>query len=356
MVAPSSSEAPLRVALAGYGLAGATFHAPLIAATGGLELSAVVTRDAQRREQLAAAHPGARAVEALEDALDDAELVVVASPNRFHVELATAALEAGRHVVVDKPVALDAAQARELAERAGEVGRLVIPFHNRRWDDDYLTLGRVVHEGRLGHVLRFESRFDRWRPQVRAGVWREAGGPAEGGGLLLDLGTHLVDQAVQLLGPVTSVYAELDRRRPGAEVEDDIFVALAHVGGARSHLWAGVHAAHPAPRFRVLGDRASYVSQGLDPQEAQLRAGTAPGDAAFGHREPDRAATLHDGEGGAERLAMERGRWTSFYPGVVAAIRDGARPPVALDDAVGVLTILDAARQSAAAGTVVAVA
>jgi predicted dehydrogenase len=354
-MAASPSDRPLRVALAGYGLAGAVLHAPLIATTAGLELTAVVTRDPQRRAQLAADHPRARAVGALEDALGDADLAVIASPNRFHVPLATAALEAGRHVVVDKPLAVRAAEARGLADRAAAAGVVLAAFHNRRWDDDFLTLRRVVDEGRLGRVVRFESRFDRWRPQIREGAWREGGDPADGGGLLLDLGSHLVDQAVQLLGPPVSVYAELDRRRPGAAVEDDVFLALAHAGGARSHLWAGVQAAAPPPRLRVLGDRGAFVSEGLDPQEAALRAGASPADPGFGRREPEGAATLHDGEHPPERLAMEAGDWRAFYAGVVAAIRDGAAPPVTVEQTVGVLELLDAARQSAATGTVVAV-
>jgi scyllo-inositol 2-dehydrogenase (NADP+) len=349
---------PLRVVLAGYGLAGASFHARLVAATDGLELAAVVTRDPERRAQLAHDHPHAVAVDALEDALDDADLVVVASPNRFHVPLARAAIDAGRHVVVDKPLAVTAAQARELAAAAQAAGVVLAPFHNRRWDDDFLTLRRAVAEDRFGPVLRLESRFDRWRPSIREGAWREGGDPADGGGLLLDLGSHLVDQAVRLLGPVTSVYAELDVRRPGAVVEDDVFVALAHTGGARSHLWAGVHAADGPPRFRVLGERGAFVSHGLDPQEAALRAGAAPGDPGFGRRDvaADGGAFWHDGAGTPTAIAMETGAWGGFYPAVLAAIRDGVAPPVTADEAVGVLELLEAARESAAHGTVVAVA
>jgi predicted dehydrogenase len=348
----------LRVALAGYGLAGATFHAPLIEATDGLELAAVVPREPGRREQLAQDHPGAVAVDALDDALEDVDLVVVASPNRFHAPLARAAIDAGRHVVVDKPLAVTAADARALTQAAEEAGVVLVPFQNRRWDDDFLTLRRTIDEGRLGRVLRLESRFDRWRPAIREGVWREAADPADGGGLLLDLGSHLVDQAVQLLGPVTTVYAELDVRRPGAVVEDDVFLALAHVGGARSHLWAGVHTPDAPPRFRALGERGAFVSYGLDQQETALRDGAGPGDEGFGRRDAGTVggAAFHDGSGSAEPIRLDPGRWVDFYPGVVAAIRDGAAPPVAPEESVGVLQLLEAARESAAHGTVVAVA
>jgi predicted dehydrogenase len=345
------------VALAGYGLAGAVIHAPLIAATDGLQLSAVVTRSPQRREQLARERPGVRAVDALEDVLGEVDLVVVASPNRTHVPLAREAIAAGRHVVVDKPVAVDAAQARELVVAAEAAGVVLAAFHNRRWDDDFQTLRRVAFAGRLGRVLRLESRFDRWRPALKEGAWREGGDPAAGGGLLLDLGSHLVDQAVQLLGPVESVYAELDVRRPGAVVEDDVFLALAHAGGARSHLWAGMHAAHEPPRFRVLGDEAAFVSFGLDPQEGALRDGASPRDPGFGKRADALAARVFTGEegGAGEPVAMEPGRWTAFYEGVVQAIAGRGPVPVSGLDAVHVLELLDAARESAARRDVVAV-
>jgi scyllo-inositol 2-dehydrogenase (NADP+) len=356
-MADPSSPAALRVALVGYGAAGANLHAPLIAATDGLALEAVVTRDPQRRAQLVARYPGVVAADALADVVAGVDLVVVASPNRFHVDLAQTALEAGKHVVVDKPLAVTSAQARALATQAAAAGVILTAFHNRRWDDDVLTLRRVLGEGRLGCVIRLESRFDRWRPEIKEGAWREEGDPADGGGLLLDLGSHLVDQAVQLLGPVRTVYAELDVRRPGAVVEDDVFVALAHEGGARSHLWAGVHAADAPPRLRVLGDEAAFVSFGLDPQEAALRDGASPRDPGFGLREPGLEATLHDGSGAmGERLTMEPGRWAAFYEGVVAAIRSGGTvaPPVTATEAIGVLELLEAARESAARGVVVA--
>jgi scyllo-inositol 2-dehydrogenase (NADP+) len=357
-MATTGGNGDLRVALAGFGLAGSTFHAPLIATTEGLTLSAVVTRSGERRAQLADAHPEAVAVDALGDALDLADLVVVASPNRFHVPLAREAIAAGKHVIVDKPPAVRADEARRLRDEAAAAGVLLGVFHNRRWDDDVLTLAREIAAGRLGRVLRMESHFDRWRPEVREGAWREGSDPADGGGLLLDLGTHLVDQAVRLFGPVTTVYAELDVRRPGAVVEDDVFVALEHVGGVRSHLWAGVHSPDDPPRFRVLGERGAFVSHGLDQQEAQLRDGISPRDHGFGVRDVAAVggAAFHDGSGEATTIQMERGRWDGYYSGVVAAIRDGAPLPVTIDEAIGVLDLLETARESSERGVVVAVA
>jgi scyllo-inositol 2-dehydrogenase (NADP+) len=343
----------LRVALAGYGLAGRVFHASLVEATAGLELAAVVTNDEDKRRLLAEEHPRAKAVGALGEALgEDVDLVVVASPNRFHAELATQAIAAGKHVVVDKPLAVTAAQARTLEGHARKRGVTLSAFHNRRWDDDFLTLTREAGAGRLGRILRVESRFDRWRPQIKEGAWRELADPADGGGLLLDLGSHLADQAIQLLGPVAEVYAELDVRRDHAQVEDDVFVALRHAGGARSHLHAGVFAADGPPRFRVLGTEGTFVSRGLDPQEQQLRDGMAPGDPQYGARAAADAAHLHDGAT-AHALTMERGAWPRFYAHVVEAIRNGTASAVPAADAVTVLDVLEAARESSRTGAVV---
>ena len=351
---------PVRVGLVGYGLAGAVFHAPLVAATPGLELAAVVTRDPARRAKAAADFPGARLLDA-PDALfapgADVDLVVVASPNATHAPLARAAIAAGRHVVVDKPVARTAAEVTALAAAARAAGVVLAPFHNRRWDGDFRTVRRLVADGALGTVLRFESRFDRWRPEPRAG-WKEAGGPAEGTGVLYDLGPHLVDQAVTLFGPVESVYAELDRRRPGdAAVDDDAFVALRHASGVRAHLWASAAAAQPGPRFRVMGARAAYVKWGLDPQEAALAAGARPGDAGWGGEPPDRWGALGvegaPGDEAVRPVATERGAYEQFYAGVLAAVRDGAPPPVDPADAAAGLAVIEAAVASAAEGRVV---
>lgn len=193
---------PLRVGLVGYGLAGSVFHAPLIAATDGLVLDTVVTSDEERRAQARAEFPGVRfaaSPQELWERADELGLIVIASPNRTHVPIATAALEAGLPVVVDKPIAGTAAEARGLAALAEERGLLLSVFQNRRWDNDFRTLARLLADGELGEVQRFESRFERWRPQPKGG-WRESGDPQEIGGLLYDLGSHVVDQALTLFG------------------------------------------------------------------------------------------------------------------------------------------------------------
>lgn len=350
------TDAPLRVALLGYGLAGRVFHAPLLTTTPGLRLTTVVTADAARRAQAVGDHPGVRIVESADAvwaAADDHDLVVVATPNDAHVTLAAAALEAGLHVVVDKPLAVDAADAARLSERAAAVGRVLTVFHNRRWDGDVLTLRRLLAAAALGEVRRFESRFERWRPEP--GSWRERSSPAEGGGLLLDLGSHLVDQALWLFGPAASVYAEVETRRAGVLADDDVFVAIRHVGGVISHLWMSAVAAALGPRLRVLGSERSYVKYGLDVQEAQLRSGLAPDDPEYGAEPPDAFGVLGVDEQ-MEAVPTERGDYGAFYAGVVTAVRDGAPPPVDPADAVATLQVLDAARRAASERSVVQLA
>lgn len=349
----SSPTTPLRVGLVGYGLAGSVFHAPLIAATEGLVLDTVVTSNPERREQARAEHSGVRFAASPEELWtgDPVDLVVLASPNRTHVPLATAALRAGVPVVVDKPLAGTAAEAYELAALAKDRGLLLSVFQNRRWDNDFLTLRRLLDDGELGTVQRFESRFERWRPQPKGG-WRESGDPAEIGGLLYDLGSHLVDQALTLFGPAVRVYAESDTRRPGAEVDDDTFIAITHAGGVRSHLWASATTAQLGPRFRALGSAAGYVKYGLDPQEAALRDGLRPGPAGWG-AEPESAwGTLGAGDS-VRPVPTLPGDYPAYYAAVAAALRDGSAPPVTALEAAAALEVLEAARRSAREGRTV---
>jgi predicted dehydrogenase len=344
----------IRVGLIGYGLAGSAFHAPLISATPGMRLAFVVTSSAERAAQARKRYPGVEIVDSAErlwERAGEIGLVVIASPNRTHVPLALAALKAGVAVVVDKPLAATAADAQRVVDEARARGLLLSVFQNRRWDGDFLTLRRLMAEGALGRVHRFESRFERWRPTPKQG-WREQGDPAEAGGVLYDLGSHLVDQALVLFGPATHVYAELDRRRPGVQVDDDAFVALTHASGVRSHLWVSSIAADDDGRMRVLGSRAAYLKNGLDVQEAVLRAGGLPGEADWGAEPPERWGRLGAGDTW-EAVPTERGDYPAFYAGIAASLRDGTPPPVDPADAVATVEIIEAARRSAAEGTVV---
>jgi scyllo-inositol 2-dehydrogenase (NADP+) len=351
----SDTTTPLRVGLIGYGLAGSAFHAPLIATTPGLRLQKVVTASPERRAQLHREHPDARAVDNIGQLLADPaalDLVVVASPNNTHVPMARAALEAGLPAVVDKPLAATAAEAHALATLAADRDLLLTVFQNRRWDADFLTVQQLLTDGALGTVHRYESRFERWRPQVTPG-WRESPDPTEAGGILYDLGSHLVDQTLHLFGPAVHVYAEIDARRPGAAVDDDAFLALTHSSGVRSHLWMSALAAQFGPRFRVLGERSAYTTYGLDPQEDALRAGQRPGRPDWGaeaERDWGVLGTLED----AKPYPSLPGDYPAFYAGVAAALHEGAPAPVNPYDSVAMLTILEAARRSAAEGRTVA--
>jgi predicted dehydrogenase len=342
----------LRIAIAGFGLAGEVFHAPLIDATPGLTVTAIATSNPVRAARARAQYPGvavkADADELLADA-DHFDALVVATPNRLHVPIARAALHRGLPVVVDKPLAPGAAEAQALVEDFAAAGVPLTVFHNRRWDGDFLTVRRAVESGQLGTVTRFESRYERFRPEVRADAWRERPG-TDGGGLLLDLGSHLVDQALTLFGPPLRVYAEIDRRRAGAQVEDDVFVALEHAGGVRSHLWMSAVAPVGGRSLRASGTRGGIETPGLDPQEEQLTAGLRPRDLGWGQGRP---ARLVDRAGEERSMALQPGAYERYYAALGDALRGEGGMPVDPGDAVAALRVVDAARSSAAQATVI---
>lgn len=344
----------LRVAIIGYGIGGRLFHVPLVAATPGLSPTMVVTSHPQRMQQVQQEFPTAEVVpdaDAVFDRADELDLVVVTTPNKTHVPLALRAIDAGVPVVVDKPFAPTSQEAAAVVDAARTRGVGLTVFQNRRWDSDFLTLKNVLASGRLGDVVRFESRFDRWRPTVSDG-WREFASADEAGGLLYDIGAHIIDQALQLFGPVTDVYAELDRRRPGAQVDDDVFVALQHRSGVRSHLWASVLAATLNPRFRVLGTQATFTKYGLDVQEPQVLAGMTPGAPGWGVEPLSDAGALGIGDD-VEPVPTEAGRYQDFYAGVRDALRAGTPMPVDPAEAVDALRVIEAAQVSSARRAVI---
>jgi predicted dehydrogenase len=321
----------------------------------GLSLASVVTSNEERAAQARSTYPHVQIFPSADDlfaASDAHDLVVVAAPNREHVPLGLAAVEAGLHVVVDKPLAASVADGQRLAEAVEARGLVASVFHNRRWDGDFLTLRRLLSEGALGELVRFESRFERWRPEVDVDRWREHGGPEDAGGVLFDLGPHVIDQALELLGPARSVYAEVRTLRRGAEVDDDFFLALEHSSGARSQLWATMLAAQPGPRFRGLGTAAAYVKWGLDVQEDALRAGRRPSDPGFGV-EPPEAWGLLGSEENAAPVETEPGRYVEFYAQMERAIRAREPAPVPLAAGIAALRVIEAARASSAERVVV---
>ncbi len=330
----------LQVGLLGFGLAGSVFHAPLIQACDGLHLAAVGSRSFEGK-QLPAGVRGARIDAVLADPA--IELVVVATPNDSHASLARQALLAGKHVVVDKPFVLRAADAEDLIALARKQDRCLSVFHNRRWDADFLTAQQVIAEGRLGAISYAEFHFDRYRPQPKP-RWREQ--PGEGAGVLYDLGPHLIDQACCLFGLPRAVTADVLAQRPGAQV-DDYFHLLLDYGSTRVVLHASSLMPAHGPRIALYGEAASFRHFGLDSQEDDLKAGLRPGSAAWGQMRGARAELLsHDGE--VTAIDTLRGRYQDYYAGIVHAVRTGAEPPVTATQALDVMRVLEAAMRSSA--------
>ncbi|MEV4534081.1 Gfo/Idh/MocA family oxidoreductase [Asanoa sp. NPDC049518] len=332
----------MRFGLVGYGFGGRYFHAPLLASAPEIDFAGVVTRSPDRRAELAADRPGAKAYDSLRAlAADGVQAVAISTPADTHVPLALEAIELGLAVVVDKPFALDAASARTALDAASEAGVPISVYQNRRWDSDLLTVRRLISSGALGDVTRFESRFERFSP--------DPGPPAAGGGNLRDFGAHLVDQALLLFGPATHVYARMDAR------DADFFVSLQHAGGVSSLLWGSWVQGAPGPRFRVTGTTGTYVVGGMDIQEEQLVAGHTP--ATLGDRwgaEPsDRWGRLYRGGPDVETVPTERGRWDLYYPAFAAAVRGEGPLPVDPWDVVRDIEVLDAARASASTGATI---
>ncbi|MBO9622673.1 MAG: oxidoreductase [Sphingomonas sp.] len=339
----------IRTGLIGFGLGGTAFHAPLVEAVDGLELVAVATRKA---EAVAAAYPRARATtpEALiaDPAID---LVIVSTPNDTHFPLARAALEAGKHVVIDKPFANSTDEAQQLIDLATARGRLAIPFHNRRWDSDFLTVRKLLDSGRLGEIMLFEAHWDRFRPAL-AQPWKES--VEAGSGQLPDLGPHMIDQILLLFGMPEALSADLAVQREGGAV-DDYFDLTLHYGARRVVLSSSRLVAAPRPRFGIHGRLGSFVKYGLDPQENAARAGGKASDPEHGREDPEIHGTLTLGDGTREVIASERGDYRRFYAGVVEAIATGSPPPVAAEDALAGLRIIELARRSATEGRRLAV-
>lgn len=321
----------IRVGLVGYGLGGSVFHAPLIRACERTQLAAILTsRDTPER------------VGSLDELIDKVDLVVVASPNTSHFATATQALEAGRHVLVDKPFTVTVGEADDLMRIAADQKRILSVFHNRRWDGDFLTV-RELFPG-LGDVLLFEAHWDRFRPQIKSG-WREQ--PEPGSGVWNDLGPHMIDQALQLFGMPESVEADIIAQRPGALV-DDYFDVTLHYGRMRACLRSSSMVPAPRPRFSIHGTGGSFVKYGLDPQEAQLKAGVHPGDPGYG-MDVERGYLI-DADGSRGAVATERGSYLAFYDRLAAAILDGAPLPVAPEDARDGLLLIDLARRASELG------
>ena len=333
----------ITVGLIGYGLAGASFHAPLIGAFSGLCLTSVVT---SRGEAVKAAWPDVRVVADADAVFADPaiDLIVIATPDHLHAPLAQAALTAGKHVVIDKPFVTDPRDGEALIALAQARGLVLSAFHNRRWDGDFLTVRKLLAEGLLGDIALAELRWDRFRPTIKPG-WRET----DGAGLLNDLGPHLLDQALVLFGPPDALTADIATQRDGAATEDYFEVTL-HYAARRVIVSAATLLAAPRPRFALHGTGGSFVKYGIDPQEAVLRAGLAPTTQGFGEEAPEAFGIVTSPDGATRRRPSERGDWRVYYEGIATAIASRTPPPVRADEALAVMELIALARQSAREG------
>jgi len=338
----------IRVGLVGFGMAGRVFHAPLISSVDGLALSAVVERHGNQAKER---YPWITTHRSLEAMLADKTLglIVVATPSGTHFEVAQRVIDAGFNVVVDKPVATRADQIAALAALAKKHGVLLVPFHNRRFDGDFLTVEKLLREGTLGRLVQVESRMDRWHPGATRRPWKDE--PDQGGGVLLDLGTHLVDQALALFGNPMAVGAEVTRERDGEGANDAFTVRLRYLG-LRVTLEANALSSPAGPRFVVRGTRGNFRKKGVDPQEAALNKITRIAADHWGQEPASEWGMLHvDVEGGmvTRPLATLAGDYRRFYAGVQDALQVKAKPPVTAADAWRAARVLEWALQSAAA-------
>jgi len=355
-------SAEIGVAVIGFGLAGQVFHAPFVSAVPGLKLEAIVQR---KGDAAAKAYPSARILRSVEEALNDAavQLIVVATPNETHFDLAKQALLAGKHVVIDKPFAATSAEAGELKELAEKQGVVLAPFHNRRWDGDFLTVRQLLEEEAAGRLVTYESHFDRFRPLPRENTWKEGANAANG--LLMDLGPHLVDQALALFGTPAGITASVRKDRDKTDIEDAFDITLEYPGysgehGLQAHCRSSMLAADPAPRFLLHGTKGSYKKYGLDPQEPALVGGAKVPRMGEGEwlAEPESqwgtltvAPVLADpGNLVRTKVKTELGDYRGYYANVRDAINGVAKLAVTAEDGYRTVKLLEMARESWAAG------
>jgi len=342
-----TSTTTIRTGIIGFGLSGRVFHAPFIATNADFSLDLIATGDPGRAAEAAAQHPGAQIVPSAEELLaraGDLDLVILASPAHVHLEQGLAALEAGAAVVVDKPFVPSVTDAKQLIEKSEQVGKLLAVFQNRRWDGDFLTIRKLIADGALGDIHRFESTFERWGGATRD-RWQDTTTVDQGAGITYDLGSHLIDQALQLFGPATVQQAELMTIREGGVSDDDSFISLLHTSGVRSHLTMSRVAAQSGPRFRVLGSTCAYKVYGLDGQEPMLKLAQWPGSDGYGITPEAEWGTLGvDGsEEGLTAVPTDDGDYPAFYAGIAASILDGAPSPTDPKDALEVVRIIERA-------------
>jgi predicted dehydrogenase len=331
----------LKVGIAGYGLAGRSFHAPILAGTN-FEVTAVLTTNDVRKRHAKEDFPTVKIVSTIEElCAQDLDLIVIASGNQVHLSQALTAINAGIPTVVDKPMGINVAQTREILDAADSAGVAVTTYFNRKWDSDILTLKRVIRDGQIGRVIRMDSRFERFRPQLNPQSWRENNSPEDGGGLLLDLMPHLISTAIECFGPANLKSSSIRSVRGGAD--DDCVLVLAHETGVESILSASAVVGAPGPRLRVIGSEGAFVVNELDPQEALLRAGKAPKDGKW-KEDTSSQAFIHKGDS-VEEFKTDPGNYASFYSLVHEAIVNKTAMPISPVEILAVAQIIDKARE-----------
>ena len=329
-----------RVGISGYGLAGRIFHAPLLKGCG-FEVCAILTTDAQRIAQATSDFPDAKIVSSILNLVaEPLDLLVVASANTVHGEHAMAGLRAGIPVVVDKPMGCSLAETKSIINLSETLKVPVTVFFNRRWDSDALTIKRVIAAGSLGKIFRLDSRYERFRPNLTPGSWREGLSPAQGGGLLLDLQSHLISQALDWFGPAELKYSSVRSIRGASD--DDVVIALSHESGVDSYLSTSSVAGSNGPRIRILGTKGALIINDLDPQEALLRTGAIPHDGKW-EVATNSVAFLHQGDD-VQEIPSENGNYATFYNLVKGALRQENNWPVSTFDALAVASLVDQAR------------
>lgn len=334
-----SAPPPIRTAVIGFGLSARVFHLPFILSSERFQLVGISTSQTQQaRQAYSQADIYADAKQLLSQS--DADLVVITAPNHVHYPLAKQALEQGQHVLIEKPMVIDTGQGHALIELAKKRNLALAPYHNRRWDSDFLTVQKLIQQQRLGDIKVFESSFNRFRPTPRQ-RWREQDIP--GAGILYDLGPHLIDQALCLFGPPQSVTARVEKIRPGAQA-DDYFHLQLHYADKEVILHSDPYSCGPSPRFRIKGTEATYIKDGLDPQEQRLRDGILPDHDDWAAEEPDDYGTLYT-ETGKQLITSECGGYQHLYNNLADAILSGASLAVSAELALAGIRIIQYATE-----------
>ncbi|PJH91578.1 oxidoreductase [Bacillus sp. SN1] len=334
----------IKVGILGYGLSGSVFHAPLLAVLEEYHISKVMT---SRTEEVKRDFPDAEVVHELEDITNDPaiELVIVTTPSGLHYEHAMACIQAGKHVVIEKPMTAKAEEGEKLKKAADEKGVLLSVYHNRRWDNDFLTIKKLIADGSLEDINTYQVSYDRYRPEVQA-RWREKEGSATG--TLYDLGSHIIDQALHLFGLPKAVTANVMAQRENAETVDYFHLTLDY-GKLQAILYGGSIVPANGPRYQIHGQHASFMKYGIDGQEDALRAGRKPEDDSWGADDPEfygKLTTVHGTDKKTETIPSVNGSYLSYYRKIAESIREGSALPVTAEEGIDVIRIIEAAMKS----------